>query len=136
METNSPTFFLRNCFINSVEASYLEDQAEDNTEVQIFFKEDSKDYYEERLITNRIEVNMVSDNIQVKIESIAEIEVEDNSMEYEKFVKQNFEQLIQPGLGKASMIITDILEKMTNFPQIIDLYSGLTNSDDQENDDD
>lgn len=126
MEKSSmPSLDLDRCFIKEVNAVILEEPADDNTQVQLFFQEDSDTYKKEGLVFNRILVDLIIDNVQIKLEARSGVLTNDNSMEYEKFINSYVEQLVQPVLSKASILITEILERMTEFPRAVDLYSGF-----------
>lgn len=129
METQTPTFFLKNCFIKEVYSTILEEDNKDDTEVKVFFQESSEDYDKDKSISNRALVDLIIANVQIKMEVISEVEVSDNSLAYDDFVKQYIKDLIHPGLDKASVLISEILEKMTNFPRAIDLLNGFTEED-------
>lgn len=133
IEDEKIRFTLNGTHFDSLNLSFATEEELSTTEdieihIEISFNEDEEEYKNHGIIRIRHSLSGYIYNVKVSMVLFSEIKIADNSLLLKEIIERDIKELVKPGLNKASVVASPLLEDFSHFPTIVDFYEMFINS--------
>lgn len=131
--SNNSNFNLKGIQVNDIVFRHLEDEelnkidATFSSEIAISYSDTAEDYESESIVPVRVDLKGTIRNFHFEMSVFSEVEISDNSIPYTQFIEEERNDLIQPSLDKASLVLGYLYEASTGFPFAVDIHTMYSN---------
>lgn len=126
MSIVEPKFQLKSNKLAFVKMDFLNDDNISEGSIVTGFAEGSEDFDKNNMISIKVEIDIPVEDIRFQISVLTEIEVLDkDNLTYQEIIEKEGLEFMKPGFGKASLVISQLYESVTGFPNIYDLTELL-----------
>jgi hypothetical protein len=126
MSELEPMFDLKSNKIYYSQMSLLDDDNISEASIVAGYADDSTEYDEKNIVSVKIEIDIPVEEFRFQLSLITEIEMlNKKGLSFEEMIKNERNEFLKPGLGKASLIISQLCEAASGFPNVYNLTEML-----------